>query len=348
MSLTVDRLVVSAEALIAGRYFGTGAIIGVLDHGVVEVEALGEGFRGPMAPGGLVELHCAAKPIMGLVLDAELNANGPGLDPTIGSLIDVDKGLSGIRLSSLLNHSAGLKWPPALHWVATPPDRRPRLEDVAVTSPAHAYSEVAAGIIVERIVSCLGGPSSEAVIDRFLSDLLGSKDDVTLSPRSIDLEGRLEPVLGRLPAKPLPMIHALHPAYQQRQSPVFGGFSSAAAYLAIIDEVMSRLCGSTGGVAPLWSARGRSIDATLGRSADFAGGLVVAGPEWLPGVFFGVTTLANLSIVVVPAERWAAFVFLNGAVLEVEDALFTRRVLFADLLRDANQPGGAAWCGESG
>lgn len=337
MTPTLDQLVARAAGLVAGRYYGTGAIVGVLDRGRVAVEALGHGLHGQMRADGVMELHCAAKPIMALVLDELLDVSGLG-DPRVGELIEVRPTVREVRTSSLTNHSAGLRWPPALHWVASPPHARPDASSIDVTAGRSSYSEVAAGLLIEQIVAALGGARGPDVVDQQLIGWLGSTDELTLSSRRIGLAGRLEPVFGRLPDRPLPMLHPLHDAYQERQSPAFGGFATASAYLKILDRVLSRLADGVAGRTSRWVNRGRSMDVTLGRAADFRGGFLVGGGEWEEGVHFAVATLANLMVATLPAQRWGAIVFLNGAIFDVEEASFTRRVIFADLLRSAQRP----------
>lgn len=299
-------------------------------------EGVGAGATEPV-----FELHCLAKPIMAWTLlevaaRHRIDPHAP-LGPLLGVPVAFDE---AVTVAGICNHTTRLALPSALDWVATAPADRPGLEDLRQEPGGAWYSEVGAWIVADAVIArAEGRPTTEVVADL----VHRCRADASIGA-PVPAHRHLAVPIAGLPELPIPMLHVLHPTFQARLGPAFGGFGTTSGYVRFLREVgrtvraePSALSVSGDVLAAVRSPRLVVDDSTWRRPAGFRYGFVDAATPGEPGhdgclvMFAGIASGACL--VDLHTDRQIV-IATNGASFDATDHRVVRRTLIGAFLDD--------------
>jgi CubicO group peptidase (beta-lactamase class C family) len=162
------------DAIVTDAVVAIGGQLAVARDGrVVLSTCAGRTLGRPMEAHHLHKAYCATKPSMALVVGRLIDEGVLGLD----GAVDLDGGASA-PLRNVLNHSAGLARPHLIEWRIARDEDLVRLRRAVPDGDPMAYSEVAAGLALERLVEAATGLRAVDAVEREVLAPLGLLDDV--------------------------------------------------------------------------------------------------------------------------------------------------------------------------
>jgi CubicO group peptidase (beta-lactamase class C family) len=350
---TLDRL----DRLVDRQVFCTGAQLYVEGPGGLSVnEAFGECAGRPVRVDSLHSAFCLTKPLLPLAIAWLVDDGLVSFDDEVGQHADLRPVCEArTTLRQLLSHGAGLGRPTASEWRMTAVDARmDLLASYPTSADKHAYSELAAGFVLGRMVEVHRGCDAAAWITQRILSPLALADDVVVEP-ALAVEashlGRVLVPVGGLPDEQIPLLSEQLPGQLRESAAYFGGLASMVGIGRLYGRLCSVLNGerieglpSPGTLAELLECRrGRNYDAILNRSCDFAGGFMVGLVD------HGITRLATARAIAHsagftnavgladPEHGIALGLYLNGVVLDPDELAYARMSIVDGVFREVRE-----------
>lgn len=324
------------EATLEEGALATGLQLSVaIDGSVIESRAMGETLGIPMRTDHLFKVFCATKPLLGLAVGHLID----GGRARGGTEVAVDAAGRVASIDDLLAHSAGLAAPTVIAWRITRPEERSQLALSPEGAPRFAYSELAAGLALERWIAHETGMPAARFVQDVVLDPLDLGDDLIVDPercRTPAVLRRLSVAVAGLPTRRVPMLSER--VIIDDVGPTVGGVANAEAMCRLFAAVERVLSGVTVAGLPTPSTleamvgrnRGVQPDTVLGRPCDFGGGFMTRlsthhfGPTLSSAAVGHVGANGHTIGCCDPATGRAVGVYLNGSslgLLEPDEAL---------------------------
>ena len=238
---------------------------------------------------------CATKPVLSLVLLAELERAGFEIESaTIGDVLAPSRSaechLGAERVASVLNHELGLVEPSLLAASLMPVSQAILAARGSVRADQPAYSEFVYAVLVSDMIEALAGRAAVDVLSD-MTEANGLKNALTFTPEIGSLESRLARIgfyIHGLPERRVPSYFDALPTMMSERRDLFGGYASASGLCSFYALFGSALEGSSAVGFPspdyllraLRCNRARVVtDPVLDRQCDFAAGFMIDLPR---------------------------------------------------------------------
>jgi CubicO group peptidase (beta-lactamase class C family) len=284
------------EKAIAGGDLAPGAQVCIMvgDERVADIVLGDDGTGRPMATGTVCCVYCATKPITAVAVAAHVEADRLSLDEPLGELLPNVRALADnvITLRHVLNHTAGLHEPYAVHMEMLPHLKRfafvdaMRLPDGWEVGRDAGYSEFVAWHLLGRVLELVSGEPLRAHLRTAVLDRVGMSDTWI---------GMTEPEYERNAAR-LGMTHDLRgwapfPLLLEQSRRVccdtnaaYGGYTTARDLARFYRALLARLRGDGNPDLPsgatlrefCTTARARAHDVVLKRDCEYGLGFMTA------------------------------------------------------------------------
>ena len=301
------------------------------------------------------DLHpgfCITKPLLGLAVGLLVDDELTTLDAVVESTT-LSAASTGVPLTSLLNHEAGLTEPNAAAWRICPVAERWRLLAAASRADRPGYSEIAAGLVLEEFIEQKIGEVAEKFIETRIIDPLGLSEEIIISrERALELLVRRRTAVpfSVRPEQCIPLLSERLECQVAEIRPAFGALVSANGLCRLYTALGrvfhgTRVHGlpSSQTLNQLLAAVARFDEPSLGRLCSFAGGFMVHledhsfGHNISSDSFGHSTGITHSAAFCDPARRLAAAYYLNGSCIEdLDQARSIRRHLVTHILEDAD------------
>lgn len=337
-----------AENLLARPGAGTGLQLSVARYGTPVVDlAVGTTIGGePMATTHLHSGFCITKPLLGLAAALLIERGLVEADTVVSDIIGARSWIpAGVTVAEVLRHDAGLLRPFAFEWRLCPPAQRDEFLTTITNEAGPAYSELAAGLVVEALIALSTRQHPAEFIENELLRPLGVLEDVIVDPSlatSGAVRARVRTPIGGLPDRCIPLLSERVDHQLAETRPAFGGLVSMAG-VARVAAAIERILGGhvhpgmpwPDTVAQLVADRpGPRADRSMRRDCEFTlmtqVGLAAHGiSELASAAAVGhVAGIANCVMVADPVSGLALAAYLNGSTLgDPHRAAETRREL---------------------
>lgn len=316
---------------------------------LVVSEAFGSRVDGLMSAETAHNTYCLSKPLLSIALLGLLDSHGINPNARVKTCLPELELRPDTTFLQLLNHEAGLALPNATIYRMTRPALRQQLvaEGLLKQSGMPEYSELLAGIVIERAIESLSGLESAAYLYETITDPHGI--DVALEPNrglSMLAHGRLSVPVGGLPTERSWMLSELLPQALQDLRPALGCVWSMASACKFFNLLQSCLRGETidGFPSPSFLRRvardpgpqfndaraRRPLQFTAGLMLPYVCGIATAASEAAVGQTAGVTCAAAIAD---PKLAIAATVLFNGAVMDGQVMELERKSVLNAIVR---------------
>jgi CubicO group peptidase (beta-lactamase class C family) len=276
---------------------------------------------------------CLTKPLLAIAVGHLLERHGLYVAADCRELLGPAPWIPvGTKLTDVLSHSAGLIRPFGFEWRLCEPHLRHAFLKTIENEPGFAYSEIAAGLIIEGIIRRVTGRPSTSFIESEILVPLGLEDEIIVSSQralASDVHCRVRVPIAPLGTRRIPLLSERLPSQLAQTRPAFGCLVTMRGIGKLFGAIDRVLNGSKQPGLPtpqtmgllLAIKRGPEEDAVLHRRCAFAG-LFQIGLD-----AHRVSTLASSSAVAHtggmatcvaladPARSLALGLYLNGSAL---------------------------------
>jgi CubicO group peptidase (beta-lactamase class C family) len=282
----VQRTTECVDGLVADGHLARGAQICVVVGGEVVLDlAVGDDGTGrPMTPLTLCSVYCAIKPITAVAVAAQVEAGRLALDAPLTELLpEVRCARDGaITLRNLLNHTAGLHEPYAVHMELMTPDKRVefvdrmRLPDGWRVGEDAGYSEFVAWHLLGRVLeTTTGEPLRTHLRSAVLEPFAMTDTWIGMTDAEYDANEARIGVNHDLRAwVPFPMLLEQARRVCCETNPAYGGYTTARDLARFHAAVSARLSSSATLQAFCSGARERAYDVVLKRECEYGLGFM--------------------------------------------------------------------------
>lgn len=312
-----------------------------VDDAVALDASFGQAIGTPMTSAIGHDWFCVGKVVLAIAVLRLLEAERIPLESRLRSVVADGP---DVTIRELLAHRAGLDGLTAFEYRVTDPDQRTsRIQSIMKDSgPRSGYSEVLAGLVIERIIEHLTGVGPVEWIYGELLGPLGLAKEIALEPgraRRAREEGRLSVPIGGLPKTPYPLLSELLNVSLSDVRPAFGAIMTARAVGALLHTLNLQIRGHSN--HPVLPSRAFLVDAltpvgdpfvdpAIRRPIQAAGFLMVDLPS--NGLSSAATKssfghnggVAQAVVASDPSSGTTIALYLNGASLDPRPSLLER------------------------